>query len=158
MDYLQDPASVDKESGIRHLKHLACNIAFLCEMEREPEKPVPVEVVELDCPSKPARVPEEDIVEKREECKQCIFRSQAGSMVICDYLSKRGKPRGNYPSECQIWKEEGKKPKRQYRHTCKRCGQKFVNFAANQKLCDNCRKEVMDAGEEREADREKEQE
>ncbi len=31
--YLDDPDSVDKESGIKHLKHAACNMAFLCEME-----------------------------------------------------------------------------------------------------------------------------
>lgn len=31
--YLDDPAGVDPESGISHLKHLACNIAFLCELE-----------------------------------------------------------------------------------------------------------------------------
>lgn len=31
--YLDDPKAVDAESGIGHLKHLACNIAFLCEME-----------------------------------------------------------------------------------------------------------------------------
>lgn len=31
--YLDDPKSVDPESGLPHLWHLACNIAFLCEME-----------------------------------------------------------------------------------------------------------------------------
>lgn len=31
--YLNDPASVDEESGLPHLWHLACNIAFLCDME-----------------------------------------------------------------------------------------------------------------------------
>lgn len=31
--YLDDPKSVDSESGFPHLWHLACNIAFLCEME-----------------------------------------------------------------------------------------------------------------------------
>ena len=31
--YLDDPKGVDEESGLAHLKHLACNIAFLCEME-----------------------------------------------------------------------------------------------------------------------------
>ena len=31
--YLDDPAGVDEESGLPHLWHLACNIAFLCEME-----------------------------------------------------------------------------------------------------------------------------
>ena len=33
--YLNDPAGVDSESGIKHLSHLACNIAFLCELEKE---------------------------------------------------------------------------------------------------------------------------
>lgn len=31
--YLDDPEGVDEESGLPHLSHLACNIAFLCEME-----------------------------------------------------------------------------------------------------------------------------
>ena len=31
--YLDDPESVDRESGLPHLWHAACNIAFLCEME-----------------------------------------------------------------------------------------------------------------------------
>lgn len=33
MAYLDDPQGVDEESGLSHLSHLACNIAFLCEME-----------------------------------------------------------------------------------------------------------------------------
>ena len=31
--YLDDPQGVDEESGLPHLAHLACNVAFLCEME-----------------------------------------------------------------------------------------------------------------------------
>lgn len=31
--YLDDPEGVDMESHFPHLWHLACNIAFLCEME-----------------------------------------------------------------------------------------------------------------------------
>ena len=31
--YLDDPHGVDKESGLPHLWHLACNIAFICEIE-----------------------------------------------------------------------------------------------------------------------------
>ena len=31
--YLDNPNGVDEESGLPHLSHLACNIAFLCEME-----------------------------------------------------------------------------------------------------------------------------
>lgn len=34
MSYLDDPQGTDEESGLTHLSHLACNIAFLCEMER----------------------------------------------------------------------------------------------------------------------------
>ena len=33
MRYLDDPNGVDEESGLPHLWHLACNIAFLCELE-----------------------------------------------------------------------------------------------------------------------------
>lgn len=34
MAYLDNPQGVDEESGIKHLKHLACNIAFLCELDK----------------------------------------------------------------------------------------------------------------------------
>lgn len=33
--YLEDPASEDEESNLPHLWHLACNVAFLCELEKE---------------------------------------------------------------------------------------------------------------------------
>ncbi|MFQ7110280.1 MAG: dATP/dGTP diphosphohydrolase domain-containing protein [Anaerovoracaceae bacterium] len=32
--YVDDPAGVDEESGLPHLWHLACNVAFLCEREK----------------------------------------------------------------------------------------------------------------------------
>lgn len=31
--YITDPKGVDEESGLPHLAHLACNVAFLCELE-----------------------------------------------------------------------------------------------------------------------------
>lgn len=31
--YLDDPHGVDDESGLPHLWHVACNIAFLCDLE-----------------------------------------------------------------------------------------------------------------------------
>lgn len=33
LKYLQDPKGKDSESEIEHYKHMACNIAFICEME-----------------------------------------------------------------------------------------------------------------------------
>ena len=35
LDYIADPKGTDSESGLPHLWHLACNIAFLCEMEEK---------------------------------------------------------------------------------------------------------------------------
>ena len=32
--YLDDPEGVDEESGLEHYKHLVCNLAFICEMEK----------------------------------------------------------------------------------------------------------------------------
>lgn len=32
--YIDNPTSVDEESGIPHYKHMACNMAFICEMEK----------------------------------------------------------------------------------------------------------------------------
>lgn len=33
--YLDNPQGVDDESGLPHLWHLATNVAFLCELEKE---------------------------------------------------------------------------------------------------------------------------
>ena len=33
MQYLDNPKGNDLESGLPHLYHLACNVAFLCELE-----------------------------------------------------------------------------------------------------------------------------
>ncbi len=35
VEYLEDPSSLDKESRMPHLWHMACNIAFLCHLERD---------------------------------------------------------------------------------------------------------------------------
>ena len=31
--YLRDPKGLDEESGLPHLSHFACNVAFICELE-----------------------------------------------------------------------------------------------------------------------------
>ena len=35
LSYIEDPSGTDEESELPHLWHLACNIAFLCELEKE---------------------------------------------------------------------------------------------------------------------------
>lgn len=33
--YIDNPVGIDDESGYPHLWHLACNISFLCDLEKE---------------------------------------------------------------------------------------------------------------------------
>lgn len=35
LSFIEDPNSVDEESGIPHYKHMACNMAFICDMMKE---------------------------------------------------------------------------------------------------------------------------
>lgn len=42
IEYIKDPNSVDKESGIKHYKHIACNMAFICEMESKDDDPTSI--------------------------------------------------------------------------------------------------------------------
>ena len=46
LDYLEEPKGLDKDSGLTHLAHLACNVAFLCEMEKEEKQKMTKQEVE----------------------------------------------------------------------------------------------------------------
>lgn len=47
LKYLDDPTGKDEESGLSHLSHLACNIAFLCELEKANAKMSVNEILKL---------------------------------------------------------------------------------------------------------------
>jgi len=73
--YLKDPNSTDEESGISHLKHLACNIAFLTEFEIENQTVVPLMSVCPDCGGI-GEVTRCDAARNREyvPCEKCMGR------------------------------------------------------------------------------------
>lgn len=48
LSYLDDENSIDEESGYSHLWHAACNIAFLCEMERKDWEKIKNELISRD--------------------------------------------------------------------------------------------------------------
>lgn len=50
LSYLDDPQGLDEESGLPHLWHLACNVAFLCELEDGAGYPVRIQIDEDDTP------------------------------------------------------------------------------------------------------------
>lgn len=33
--YLENPYGIDEESGIAHYKHIACNVAFICQLQHD---------------------------------------------------------------------------------------------------------------------------
>lgn len=39
LEFVKDQASIDKESGLAHYKHMACNMAFICEMMNNESNP-----------------------------------------------------------------------------------------------------------------------
>lgn len=56
MLYIEDPFGLDEESGLPHLWHLACNVAFLCELQKGQYKEPNIEVKNGECIKIPSAV------------------------------------------------------------------------------------------------------
>ena len=70
--YLDDPLGMDEESGLPHLWHLACNIAFLCE---------------LDDPYRQQAEPHTQAVKK--SCRNCSWIGKLqGPCLACEKYNK----------------------------------------------------------------------
>ena len=37
LEFMENPEAIDSESGLPHYKHMACNMAFICEMLKDKE-------------------------------------------------------------------------------------------------------------------------
>jgi hypothetical protein len=81
--YLADPQGVDEESGLTHLSHLACNIAFLCDMEKD--------ISERNTLSK-AFNQKDKAMEDIEKYVERDIESLKYLTTACDYCRHRNKP------------------------------------------------------------------
>lgn len=76
--YIDDPKSVDEESGIPHYKHMACNCAFICAMEaEEPEQIVVIPHKEFK------RMAKGGLIAKEIEMRNLTFKDK-----ICRFFAK----------------------------------------------------------------------
>ena len=118
--YLADPQGVDEESGLTHLSHLACNIAFLCDMEKD--------ISERNTPNKAfnqkskAMEEIEDYVERdmaslkhlAPACDYCKQRPENPKCDICDPV------RGTH-FEAMTYEDIRNEIKDRFNHDCKTC-------------------------------------
>lgn len=111
VECMKDPEAADPESGIAHYKHIACNIAFICAIEREKREKV-ITVDEL------MQMAEPDVIRVPQE-------------ILGDDCASR-KPAEDIP-QVTVWDEEAEKAAED---EVRKRDQEEV---ANRKECQNCR-------------------
>lgn len=99
MAYLDDPYGVDEESGLSHLSHLACNIAFLCEMEHV-DKIVTAHNKEADIENAKRYIGEDDIERITFVDKEMTIMKET-EKTTCDIIADAVR---------KYWKEESQHP------------------------------------------------
>lgn len=79
--WLRDPHGIDEDSGLPHLYHIACNVAFLLEIDKERDGINEEEHVR--CPGKPLQVNHEwKQIYDRADCLCALQRD-------CSYATER---------------------------------------------------------------------
>jgi len=105
---MRDPEAVDPESGIEHYKHIACNIAFICALERQKrEKIITVdELMQMEEPDV-IRVPQEilgdDCASRKpaEDIPQVTVWGEEAEMAAEDEVRKKDQEEVANRIECQ---------------------------------------------------------
>jgi len=78
MLYIENPFGLDEESGLPHLWHLACNVAFLCELQKG----------QYESPNKKA---DDDIVTNKPKPVAEVDIKLPKSVIIDTYITKENK-------------------------------------------------------------------
>ena len=109
--YLDDPNGVDEESGLPNLWHLACNLAFLCEMEDAgSEQKVPKTIQQM--PEKEQKVPKTKpkVSKEASEMPPKTYVQEPKPRVIVDKGKIKALYEGNWSAKdiaeecsCSIW-------------------------------------------------------
>lgn len=116
--YLEDPHGTDPESGLKHLSHLACNIAFLCALEYEPEIVTVEDLMQKQEPDA-IRVPEE-----------IRGGDDSASMQPEEVIEIRTEVKPIEPIEFSKEDDVSK------RKECKKC--RYISKTGSQQTCDYC--------------------
>ena len=70
--YIEDPFGLDDESGLPHLWHLACNVAFLCELQKDQYKDNKVNLSQI----KSLQLSEDGAQKVKETCENMLKDGQ----------------------------------------------------------------------------------
>lgn len=83
--WLKDPHGIDEDSGLPHLWHIACNVAFLCELDKPTSITTTASITITEKGFKPILADSENYI-----CPFCHIKIERCSK--CDYCKNCGVP------------------------------------------------------------------